>query len=158
MAAFRLTSPAFDDAGPIPDAHTGWGEDRSPPLQWEGVPEGTQELVLVCEDPDADEGVLTHWLAYGIPPDVDGLPEGLPRSAVIQEPVEVVQGLNEFGEVGYVGPQREEAEDRGPHRYFFRLHALDVELLDVPPGVTREELRASAKGHVIESTEFVGIA
>lgn len=158
MAAFRLTSPAFEDDGTIPDAHTGWGEDRSPPLQWEGVPEGTKELVLICDDPDAEEGVLTHWVVYAIPPEVTTLPEGLPREAVIQDSVELLQGLNEFGEVGYVGPQREEGEERGPHRYFFRLFALDKELLDVPPGVTRAELRESANDHVIDAAELVGIA
>lgn len=158
MAAFRLTSPAFEDDGMIPDAHTGWGEDHSPPLAWEGVPEGTKELVLICDDPDAEEGVLTHWIVYGIPPDVSSLPDGLPRAALVHDPVELLQGLNEFGEVGYVGPQREEGDERGPHRYFFRLFALDKELLDVPPGVTRAELRESANDHVIDSAELVGIA
>jgi Raf kinase inhibitor-like YbhB/YbcL family protein len=155
MAAFRLTSPAFDHDGKLPPRYTAAGEDASPPLEWEGVPEGTQELVLVCDDPDAEAGVLTHWVVYGITPDVTGLPEGIPRDVIVDEPIELVQGLNEFDESGYSGPLP--PEDRGPHRYFFRLFALDT-VLDIPPGVTWAELRRAAKGHIIGQALLVGIA
>ncbi len=155
MGAFRLSSPAFDHDSDIPERYRADGGDRSPPLEWEGVPDGTKELVLICDDPDADEGVLTHWVVYGIPPDVTALPEGLDRDAVLTEPVDLVQGFNEFGELGYVGPHS--AEDRGPHRFFFRLFALDAELLEVPPGATRADLRDMAKDHVIGQAELVGI-
>jgi Raf kinase inhibitor-like YbhB/YbcL family protein len=157
MAAFRLTSPAFAHDGDLPLRYTAEGDDVSPPLQWEGVPEGTQELVLICDDPDATAGVFTHWVVYGISPDVDGLPEGLPDDAIVEDPVAVVQGLNEFDEVGYTGPLSPEEEERGPHRYFFRLFALDTEL-DLPPGVTRAELRKAAQDHTIGQAELVGIA
>lgn len=155
MAAFRLTSPVVAGEQGLPSRYRGDGDDLSPPLAWEGVPEGTAELVVICEDPDAEEGVLTHWLVYGIPPELAGLPEGLPRDAVVAAPVELLQGLNEFGEVGYVGPQS--AEDRGPHRFFFRIVAVDTELLDVPPGATRTELRAAAEGHILARAELVVI-
>ncbi len=84
-----------------------------------------------------------------------GLPEGIPRDAVIEEPVSLVQGLNEFDESGYSGPVPD--EDRGPHRYFFRLIALDTEL-DLPVGVTRADLRKAAKDHIIDQAVLVGIA
>jgi Raf kinase inhibitor-like YbhB/YbcL family protein len=156
MAEFRLTSPAFEHDGEIPSKYTSEGGDVSPPLAWEGLPAGTKELLLILDDPDADEGVLTHWLVYGILPDTDGLPEGVPDRAVVTDSIELVQGLNEFGEVGYIGPQT--GEDRGPHRFFFRLFALDTELLDVPPGATRADLRKVAQDHVIGKAELVGIA
>lgn len=157
MAAFRLTSPAFDHDDDLPERYTQDGEDISPPLRWEGVPEGTRELVLVCEDPDADEGVVTHWLVYGIlPEETSLLPEDLGEQALVQhDTFELCQGLNEFDRAGYTGPLP--ADDRGPHRMFFRLHALDAEL-DIPPGLTRLELRAAAKGHIIATAELVGIA
>jgi Raf kinase inhibitor-like YbhB/YbcL family protein len=155
MAAFRLTSPAFDHDEEVPLRFTVDGDDISPPLEWTGVPDGCRELVLVCDDPDADAGVFTHWVVYGIAPDVTGLPEGIPRDALVDEPVPLVQGLNEFDEDGYTGPST--VEDRGPHRYFFRLFAVDVEL-DLPPGITRAELRRAAKDHVIATAELVGIA
>jgi hypothetical protein len=155
MAAFRLRSPAFGHDEELPLKYTSEGGDVSPPLAWEGVPEGTRELVLVCDDPDADTGVVTHWLVYGIPPEATSLPEGLPRDTIIEEPVWLMQGLNEFDESGYSGPQQD--EDRLSHRLFFRLFALDVEL-DIHPGVHRSELRAGAKGHIIGTAELVGIA
>jgi Raf kinase inhibitor-like YbhB/YbcL family protein len=156
MAAFRLTSTAFEHDADLPVEQLGEDEGVSPPLQWSGVPEGTKELALVCEDPDADAGVITHWVLYGISPEATGLDGAIPRDAYIEEPIELVQGLNEYDEVGYSGPQAD--PDRGPHRIFFRLFALDTELLDLPPGVTRAELREAAKGHIIARAELVGIA
>lgn len=126
----------------------------SPPLRWEGVPEGTKELVLIADDPDSETGVVTHWVVYGISPKIDELPEGLPKDTLVDDP-DLVQGLNEFDEVGWSGPSLD--DDRGPHRCFFRLIALDTEL-DLPPGVTRAELRRAANAHIIAVTELVGIA
>lgn len=155
MAAFRLTSPAFEHDRPLPERYTATGDDVSPPLAWEGVPEGTKELILVADDPDADAGVFTHWVVYGILPEVSQLPEGVPNDAIVGDP-ELVQGLNEFDEVGWSGPTID--DERGAHRIFFRLFALDVELADLPPGVERGELRAAAKGHILGTAELVGIA
>jgi Raf kinase inhibitor-like YbhB/YbcL family protein len=156
MAGFRLTSPAFTHDADLPDDQLGEDDGVSPPLEWTGVPDGTKELALVCEDPDADAGVITHWVVYGIAPTAEGLDAALPREAYIETPVELCQGLNEYDEVGYSGPEAD--DDRGPHRIFFRLFALDTELLDLPPGVTRSELRAAAKGHILATAELVGIA
>ena len=154
MAALRLTSPAFAHDAVLPLRHTADGEDVSPPLEWNGVPEGTRELAVVCDDPDVDAGVFTHWVVYGMAPEETYLPEGVPGDAIVDEPVPLVQGLNEFDEVGYRGPEPD--DDRGPHRLFFRLFALDAEL-DLHAGATRAELRQAAKGHIISSTELVGI-
>jgi Raf kinase inhibitor-like YbhB/YbcL family protein len=154
MAALRLTSPAFAHDEVLPLGHTADGEDVSPPLEWTGVPEGTKELALVCDDPDADTGVFTHWVVYGLAPDTSALPEGIPDDAIVDEPVSLVQGLNDYDEVGYHGPEPD--DERGPHRLFFRLFALDEEL-DIPAGATRAELRQAAKGHIIGSAELVGI-
>jgi Raf kinase inhibitor-like YbhB/YbcL family protein len=154
MAALRLTSPAFAHDAPLPVRFTADGEDVSPPLSWTGVPEGTRELVLICDDPDAEEGVFTHWVVYGILPDAGELPEGLPDDAVVDEPVSLVQGLNEFDDIGWRGPEPD--EDAGPHRLFFRLFALDAEL-DLSPGITRTELRRATKDHVLAIAELVAI-
>ena len=158
MAAFRLTSPAFDHDDDLPLRFTQEGEDLSPPLQWEGVPEGTKELILVCEDRDGDEGVVTHWVVYGILPDeTTSLPEDLGDQALVQQDeFEIYQGLNEWDNSGWTGPGP--VEDRGPHRYFFRLHAVDVELTQLSPGASRAELRKAAQGHIIGTAELVGIA
>lgn len=155
MAEFRLTSAAFAHDDGLPIQFTAVGKDVSPPLAWRGAPDDTAEFVLVADDPDAEEGVFTHWVVYGMLPDVSELPEGLPADALIEEPVSLVQGLNDFGDVGYAGPQPD--EDRGPHRVFFRLFALDTEL-DLPPGARRDEIRRATSGHVVGSAELVVIA
>jgi Raf kinase inhibitor-like YbhB/YbcL family protein len=154
MAAFRLTSPAFEHDDDLPERFTADGDDVSPPLAWSGVPEGTKELILVADDPDSESGVITHWVVYGIAPDVTELPEGIPSSTLVEDPVSLVQGLNEFDEAGWSGPSLD--DDRGPHRCFFRLFALDVET-DLPPGVTRSELRQAVKEHILARAELVGM-
>jgi Raf kinase inhibitor-like YbhB/YbcL family protein len=154
MASLRLTSPAFAHDDPLPDAYATDGDALSPPLAWSGAPQGTKEYVLICDDPDAEAGVFTHWVVYGIAADVSELPEGIPDDAILEEPVPLVQGLNEYDEVGYQGPEFD--EDRGPHRLFFRLFALDTEL-DLPPGVTRADLRRATKGHILANSELVAI-
>jgi Raf kinase inhibitor-like YbhB/YbcL family protein len=158
MAAFRLTSPAFDNDDDLPLRFTQAGDDVSPPLEWEGVPEGTKELVLICEDRDGDEGVVTHWVVYGIlPHEVTSLPEDLGDQALVAgDDFELYQGLNEWDNSGWTGPGPD--EDRGPHRYFFRLHAIDVELTMLSPGASRAELRVAAKDHVLATAELVGIS
>ena len=156
MAAFRLTSPAFEHDDELPFEYTADGDGLSPPLEWTGIPDGTKELVLIGDDPDAEAGVFTHWVVYGLLPDTKGLPAGLSRDVVINEPVELVQGLNEFDEAGYTAPTLA-ADDETPHRFFFRLLALDTELLSLPPGATRADVRAAAKGHVIATCELVAI-
>lgn len=153
MAELRLTSPAFGHDEPLPRRFFSDGDNVSPPLAWAHVPEGAAELVVVGEDPDAEEGVFTHWLVFGIPPSVGELPEGLGESTIVHAPDEIYQGLNEFDEPGWTGP----ADEGRLHRMFFRLYALDTELVELAPGATREELRDAAKGHVIASTELVGI-
>ena len=155
MAEFRLTSPAFDHDDELPAECTADGGNSSPALEWTGVPDGAAELLLVVDDPDSEEGVFTHWVVYGLAPDATGLPGSLPRDVVIDEPVELIQGLNEYDEAGWTGPTR--SADRGPHRLFFRLHALSVETLELPPGATRAELRAAVREHVIDTAELVGI-
>lgn len=156
MAALRLTSPVFAHDDPLPARFTADKEGVSPPLQWDGVPAEAKELVLICDDPDGEEGVVTHWVVYGILPGATGLPEGIPDDAVVDDgDLSIVQGLNEFDEVGYTGPSID--LDAGPHRIFFRLFALDIETSHLQPGITRAELRKAVKDHIIARAELVGI-
>ena len=158
MAEFRLTSPAFQHDQDLPSRFSADGGNVSPPLEWTGVPDGAKELLLICDDPDAPYGVFTHWIVYGIAADEMRLPEGVPRDAVIDEPVELMQGLNEFDESGYTGPTAIDDDDELiPHRYFFRLFALDSEL-DLPPGARRDEVRQASSGHVMATAELVVIS
>jgi Raf kinase inhibitor-like YbhB/YbcL family protein len=142
--ALSLTSGAFEHGERIPERHSGEGEDVSPPLSWDELPEGTESLALIVDDPDAPSGTFVHWLAWGIDPQSGGLGEG-------ESPPS--QGAGGFGDVGYRGPAP--PPGHGPHRYFFRLYALDA-TPELAPGAGREELEAAIEGHVIESGELMG--
>lgn len=151
---FQLRSSSFDQNGPIPRENTGEGSDLSPALEWVGVPEGTVELALVCEDPDApEEDPWVHWVLYGIPSSVTKLTAGIPPEELLTLPPRARQGKNSWGRIGYGGPLPPRGDDF--HRYFFRLYALN-EALDLPAGKTKEQLAKAMRGHVLAQDDLVG--
>lgn len=143
VAGFELRAEAIAPGAAIEVRHTCDGEDVSPALGWEGVPDGTLELALVVDDPDA--GGFTHWLVYGLPSGVSGLPEGVPPTGEVEGPVPLRQGENDFGDTGWGGPCPPEGEE---HRYVFRLLALDAELA-LDPGADRGDFENAVDGHVL---------
>jgi Raf kinase inhibitor-like YbhB/YbcL family protein len=144
MAEMALTSTAFGHGQEIPRRHTCDGDDLSPPLAWRGQPPQTQSLALVVDDPDAPSGTFTHWLAWGVDPATSELPEGEAAPT---------EGRNDFGSNGYRGPCP--PPGHGPHRYIFRLHALDAELgLDY--GADKPQLEQALTGHVLATAELRG--
>lgn len=149
--AFSLRSTAFEAGAPIPRAHTCDGQDVSPSLRWDEPPPGTRGFALVCDDPDAPAGTWVHWLVYGIPEKARQLPSGLPGQGRL--PDGTVQGKNDFGRLGYGGP----CPPRGrPHRYYFRLYAVD-ESLALGPGLSCGELLDALRGHVLAQAELYGL-
>ena len=144
----QISSSAFGNGSAIPIEHTGEGHDVAPDLAWTPPPAGTQSVVVLVEDPDAPDPerpttVFTHWIVTGIPPTVTQLRGGrLPAGAV--------QGRNDFGKRSWGGP----LPPVGRHRYFFKVYALDIPL--EAPGITRFELLAAMKGHIIAQCELVG--
>jgi Raf kinase inhibitor-like YbhB/YbcL family protein len=140
----ELTSSAFAGGQPIPSRDSCEGEDVSPELEWTGVPAAAVSLALIVADPDAPAGSFTHWLAWGIEPGAGRLREGE------RAPFE---GRNDFGSVGYRGPCP--PRGHGPHRYFFRLYAVESELA-LGAGASREELERLLEGQVLELAELVG--
>jgi Raf kinase inhibitor-like YbhB/YbcL family protein len=145
MPDFELTSSAFDEGQPIPGKHSCDGEDRSPPLSWTSIPDGTQSVALVVHDPDAPSGDFVHWLAWNIDPQSAGIDEGVPAP---------LEGTNGFGRTGYAGPCP--PPGHGPHRYFFELYAVDTDLDLLQPGAAREQLEKELEGHVLAETRLMG--
>jgi Raf kinase inhibitor-like YbhB/YbcL family protein len=149
----ELSSTAFGPGAPIPKRYTCEGNDVSPPLQWKGVPAGTQSLVLIVDDPDAPDPrapqmTWVHWVLASLPVESGGLPEGI---APVALPKGTVEGLNDWKRTGYGGP----CPPIGRHRYFHKLYALDVVLggLKHP---TKAQVEAAMKGHVLTHAELVG--
>jgi len=148
--AFELKSPAISSGGDIPTKHTCDGPDVSPPLEWTSPPAGTKAFALVCEDPDAPSGLWVHWVLWGIAPTASALPEGVNRAPTLPDGSR--QGRNDFGKVGHNGP----CPPRGkPHRYFYRLYALDS-VPSLEPGATRQQLLDAIKGHILGQAELMG--
>lgn len=140
----KLESCVFGSNQPIPKKYTGEGKDTSPPLAFSDVPVQTKSLVVVVDDPDAPKGIFDHWLTWNIAPHTQQLLEG------DKGPVE---GMNHFGEVGYRGPMPPPGK---PHRYIFKLYALDC-LLPLKAGADKRRLEEAMRGHVLAEAQLVGI-
>ncbi|RMF40138.1 MAG: YbhB/YbcL family Raf kinase inhibitor-like protein [Anaerolineae bacterium] len=142
----RVWSEAFPDGGTIPVQYTCDGDDISPPLQWNDVPEGTRSFVLIADDPDAPSGRWVHWVVYDIPADLRAIPEAAPATLG-------VTGYNDFRRTAYGGP----CPPRGPaHRYFFTLYALDVDSLGLPAGAGLKQVEALMQGHILAQGQWMG--
>jgi Raf kinase inhibitor-like YbhB/YbcL family protein len=148
--SIQVSSIAFTEGDTIPKDYTCDGKDISPPLNWSGVPDGTRSFVVISDDPDAPVGTWVHWVLYDIPADLGGLPEGVPKSPSVAGVG--TQGSNDFRKTGYNGP----CPPRGkPHRYFFKLYALDIEL-NLEPGATRATVEKAMGGHILSEGQVVG--
>jgi Raf kinase inhibitor-like YbhB/YbcL family protein len=152
VMAMTLASPAFKQDGQIRSKYTCEGDNISPPLAWDGVPEGTKSLVLIIDDPDAPDPkapqlVWVHWVVYNIPPDTKGLPENVSKAGL---PQGTTLGVNDFKKTSYGGP----CPPIGRHRYFHKLYALDT-TLDLSKA-TKPEIELAMKGHVLASAELIG--
>ena len=147
--SFTIKTTAFPNAGTIPKRYTCDGPDLSPELSWAGAPPGTQSFALIADDPDAPVGTWTHWIIWDIPPG-KGLPEGVAKSETLKDGTR--QGKNDFKRIGYGGPCPPPGK---PHRYFFKLYALDTKL-EVKAGASRKELESAMKAHVLSQAELMG--
>jgi hypothetical protein len=142
-ATMRLTSTAFADGETIPAEYTCDGEDVSPPLQIDAVPETTETLVLIIADPDAPAGTWDHWVAFDIAPTAE-----IPRDVGALG----TAGVNSFGTIGYGGP----CPPSGSHRYVHQVYALDV-TLGLPEGASKAEVLEAMKGHVLAEATLTGL-
>ena len=155
-----VTSSAFDHHGMVPEANSAYGDNVSIDLSWADLPEGTQQLALICDDPIVVEiGMMkqpfVHWVMYNIPASASGLPAGLPSDATLEmDGLEgAVNGLNGLRRPGYFGP-RPPANGK-LHAYHFRVYALD-DALNLEPGLGKAELLDAMEGHVLATGMLMG--
>jgi hypothetical protein len=148
MAKLKLTIRAFRDGDWIPKLHTCEGADLSPALEWEGEPDGTKSFALIVDDPDAPVGTWNHWLLWDIPASVHAIPQGFKAAQT------GVSGTNDFQRLGYGGPCP--PKGHGPHRYFFKLFALDVAGLGPAVGAKRAALDRAISGHALAEASYMG--
>jgi Raf kinase inhibitor-like YbhB/YbcL family protein len=148
--AFEIKSSAFDPGQPIPKKYTCEGVDVSVTLAWTDPPVGTKSLALIADDPDAPMGTWVHWVVYDLPAEARGLPDGVPKQETLRDGTK--QGLNDFGRVGYGGPCPPPGK---PHRYFFKLYALDKKI-GLPPRATKPQLLDAMKKHILVEAQVMG--
>ncbi|PUA29121.1 MAG: hypothetical protein B0W54_00475 [Cellvibrio sp. 79] len=149
-----ISSPAFQAGAPIPPLFALEGENISPPLVWSKGPEGTKSYAIIMEDPDvAQNPPFVHWLLFNLPADVVSLPQGIPPLPELAKPDGALQGKNDRGSIGYIGPNPPTQDSA--HHYYFQIFALDKKL-NLPVGTTREELLAAMQGHVLANGFIIG--
>lgn len=145
MNELSIASTAFSQNREIPKQYTCDGADVNPPLSIGNVPEKTESLALIVDDPDAPMGTWVHWVVWNIGADTREIPEN-------SVPPGALQGTNDFGKRKYGGP----CPPSGTHRYFFKLYALDAPLtLEV--GATKSQVEAAIGGHLLGKAELVGL-
>jgi Raf kinase inhibitor-like YbhB/YbcL family protein len=146
----HLTSPAFAEGSPIPAKHTCDEKDKSPPLKWSGVPAEAKSLALIADDPDAPVGTWVHWVLFDLPPSTTELPEDVAKGQYLEGGAK--QGQNDFRRLGYGGPCPPPGK---PHRYFFKLYALD-KMLELKPGATKKEVERAMEKHILAQGQLMG--
>ncbi len=146
-------SSVFGENEFIPSKYTCEGADISPPLKLSGLSDEAVSIAIIVDDPDAPIGTFTHWVAWNIPPTSE-IPEGIPKEKVVESPIKMVQGRNDFGRIGYNGPCP--PRGHGVHHYHFKVYILDTSL-NLKPGATKKDLERAMEGHIIQFGEFVGL-
>jgi len=145
MGNLKLTSSSFSDGGEIPRIFGYKNGNKHPTLFVSEMPEGTEYLALIMDDPDAMGAVgkvWVHWVVWNIWP--------VSNTGVVDYN-QASEGMTDFGEVGYGGP----APPDKRHTYVFKLYALDTEL-DLPDKSTKADVEKAMEGHIIEQTQLTG--
>jgi hypothetical protein len=149
-ATMQITSPDIAPGAAIPRTFTADGADMSPALAWQGAPQGTRAFALVMDDPDAPVGLWVHWVVYDLPGNLAGLSQNQPRTATLANGAR--QGKNSWSRLGWNGPSPPPGK---PHRYFFKLYALDGPL-GLDSGATAQKVEAAMKGKVLAEASLMG--
>jgi Raf kinase inhibitor-like YbhB/YbcL family protein len=149
---FKILSPAFGYHQMMPIRYTCDGDDVSPELAWEDVPESSVSFALILRDTSDPTDLGTHWVAFNIPAETRHLPEGIPETDTL--PVGGLHGRNDFGVIGYTGPCPPKGDPT--HHYHFSLFALDTQL-NLGPGAYRLQLLAAMENHVKGQAQLIGL-
>ena len=149
--AMEIYSTGFQDGDRLSSRYTCDSDDTSPELKWRNLPDGAKSLALICEDIDSPGQVWSHWVIFNIPASDVGIGADFPR--LPQTPGGAIQGLNDYGRIGYSGPCP--PPDGGPHRYFFKLYALDINL-PLDNNAVRQDVLKAIDGHVLAYAQTFG--
>lgn len=148
----NISTDATDPHGLFDARYTCDFDNSSPELRWDDIPAHCKSFALIAEDPDAPQGLFTHWVVYNIPAGIRHLPAGIPAQEIL--PNGIRQGVNSAGKLGYSGPCPPLGQ--GSHRYYFRLYALSAAPSNLPGRATREQLLKSIESSILATAELMG--
>ncbi|PKL59615.1 MAG: YbhB/YbcL family Raf kinase inhibitor-like protein [Methanomicrobiales archaeon HGW-Methanomicrobiales-4] len=130
------------------------GGNVSPSIKISGLEPEAESIVIMVFNPFIKSCCsFTPWIIWNIPP-MSRIPEGIPHGLVVENPVPATQGMNDYGDPGYHGPEPPAGEI---HRYQFRVYVLDS-MLPLPGGSKKDDLISAMVGHVIQYGETVAIS
>lgn len=151
--SFTLSSPDITDGQPLDDVFAVDGGNTSPALSWSGFPEQTQSFLVTCFDPDAPTpSGYWHWSAVDLPADVTELEQGAGESD-IGLPGAAFHVRSDGGSFGYEGAGPPPGDH--PHRYFFAVHALDTDTLDLGADDSPTKVAFTALFHTLARAVLV---
>ena len=133
LPGFTVTSADLTDGEALKKAQVSGimgagGEDLSPQLNWSGFPEQTRSFAVTAFDPDAPTASgFWHWAVANLPATVSELPTGVGDGSSL--PGDALTLRNDAGIRRYVGAAP--PAGHGVHRYFFVVHAVNQERLDI---------------------------
>jgi Raf kinase inhibitor-like YbhB/YbcL family protein len=162
VPSFTVTSTDFADGETLSEAQRSGafgvpgGRDTSPQLSWSGAPAGTRSYAVTCYDPDAPTGSgFWHWAVANIPASVTELPTDAGAVGGTDLPAGAVTLPNDAGMRGFVGAGP--PPGHGDHRYYFTVHAVDVESLELPESATPAFLGFNLFSHTLGRATLVGV-
>ena len=135
----------------FPPAHTCDGGNLSPRIRLRGLA-AESVAVMVFNPFEKSCCSFTPWTCWNLPP-LPVIPAGIPPEGTVTVPVPAIQGVTDYGTVGYTGP----CPPAGAMiRYQFRVYGLDA-MLDLPAGSDKHALVDAMRGHVLQFGETAAV-
>jgi Raf kinase inhibitor-like YbhB/YbcL family protein len=158
VPSFTLTSSDLRDGSTLPGAHAyaGAADDAanaSPQLSWTDFPAGTASFAVTCFDPDAPTpSGFWHWVLIDLPVSTTSLPTNA-GAAGASLPGAAFHVRNDWGSKDYGGAFP--PDDDPAHRYFFVVHAVDVESLGVDSDATPAVVSFNLVFHTLARAQLI---
>jgi len=142
---FNLVSTIMENGGNLPVTYTCDGDSISPPVSWDGAPEGTEAYALIMHHIAGPGDAHWYWVMYNIDADVNHINSGETQGTLGNNSV---NRLNKYAPPCSKGP--------GLKAYTLTLYALSEAVdLKTTDSVDRDTLLHAIKNITLASSELV---